>query len=429
MNTPDLVTTAFANTFRSKLRTTLTVLALFVGAFTLTITTALGAGVSDYVTKQVASLGAGDVFLISKTSAATTSDSGPEKYDPATSSASSGTSNPLTGSSGALTEANIASLKTIDGLTDVSPISPVSIDWIEGDGSEKYQFTIAPTSSVARSDLAAGEQLDESSSQPQITLPSDYLEPLGLGDAENAVGQEVALGFSDVLGARHEVPAIIVGVSNSSLLNAGAGGNAALVDVIADTQKAGSDAPDRYQVAVARFPPDASDARIADLKEAITAEGMTAQTIKDQLGVVQTVISGITGVLNAFAVIALLAAAFGIVNTLLMSVQERTREIGLMKAMGMSNGRVFALFSLEAALIGFLGSVIGVVVAILVGLPLNAALASGPLSGLAGLNLLLFRPEGVIGVIVLIVVIAFLAGTLPARRAARKTPIDALRYE
>ena len=125
----------------------------------------------------------------------------------------------------------------------------------------------------------------------------------------------------------------------------------------------------------------------------------------------------------------LFRSAFGIVNTLLMSVQERTREIGLMKAMGMSNSRVFALFSLEAAFIGFLGSAIGVLVAIVLGLPLSSALAAGPLAGLAGLNLLIFQPASIVGVIVLIVVIAFLAGTLPARRAARKTPIDALRYE
>ncbi len=112
-----------------------------------------------------------------------------------------------------------------------------------------------------------------------------------------------------------------------------------------------------------------------------------------------------------------------------MSVQERTREIGLLKAMGMGSGRVFALFSLEAVIIGLLGSAIGVAVAMVVGVPLSAALAAGPLSGLPGLDLLLFEPGGIIGVIVLIVAIAFLSGTLPARRAARKNPIDALRYE
>ena len=427
MKTVDLVRTAMANTFRSRLRTTLTVLALFVGSFTLTITTALGAGVSDYVTKQVASLGATDVFLISKSG--TTTGSGPQKYDPDTSTASNGTGNPLTGSSGALTDADIAGLREIDGLTDVAPVSAVSIDWVSGPGSQKYQFSIAPTSSIARSDLVAGEQLDASATARQVVLPEDYLDPLGFSSAAAAVGQTVTLGFTDVLGGSHEVTAEVVGVSNTSLLNTGAGGNAALVDEIATQQKAGSSAPDRYQVAVAHFAEDASDARIADLKAQIADAGMTAQTIEDQLGVIQTVITGITGVLNAFAVIALLAAAFGIVNTLLMSVQERTREIGLMKAMGMGSGRVFGLFSLEAAFIGLLGSLLGVVVAIAVGLPLSSALAAGPLSGLAGLHLLLFQPAGIVSVVVLIVLIAFLAGTLPARRAARKTPIDALRYE
>ncbi|TFD87011.1 ABC transporter permease [Cryobacterium lactosi] len=429
MKTTDLVRTAFANTFRSKLRTTLTVLALFIGAFTLTITTALGAGVSDYVTKQVASLGANDVFLISRASTTTATDSGPQKYDPATSSPGTGTSNPLTGSAGALTDADITTLHNIQGLRDVAPISTVAIDWIEQAGGGKYQFTIAPTSSIAQSDLAAGSQLDSSSSDFQVVLPEDYVEPLGLGNTADAVGATATLGFTDVAGGTHTVTATVVGVSNTSLLNAGAGANSALVDAVAEQQKAGSAAPNRYQVAVAHFPTDASADDIAQLKNDIAAAGMSAQTIEDQLGTVQTIITGITGVLNAFAIIALLAAAFGIVNTLLMSVQERTREIGLMKAMGMGSGRIFALFSLEAIVIGFLGSALGIVVAIAVGLPLNEALASGPLSGLSGLDLLLFQPSGLIGVIALIVVIAFLAGTLPARRAARKNPIDALRYE
>ncbi|MFS0728967.1 ABC transporter permease [Curtobacterium sp. 1P10AnD] len=428
MKTTDLVRAAAANTFRSKLRTVLTVLALFVGAFTLTITTALGAGVSDYVTKQVASLGAGDVFLVSKASSATTG-SGPQEYDPATSTASNGTSNPLTGSAGALTDADIDDLRQIDGLTDVAPVNSVSIDWVRGSADERYQFSIAPTSSIAKADLAAGAQLDAGADGRQVTLPADYVDPLGFGSARAAVGRTVTLGFTDVLGDAHTVSATVVGVSNTSLLNSGAGGNAALVRDIAEQQKAGTKAPDRYQVAIAHFSADATSSEVASLKRSVADAGMRAQTIADQLGTVQTVISGITGVLNAFAVIALLAAAFGIVNTLLMSVQERTREIGLMKAMGMGNGRVFTVFSIEAVIIGLLGSVLGVVVAMLVGLPLNAVLADGPLSGLDGLQLLLFRPEGIAGVVLLIVAIAFLAGTLPARRAARKNPIDALRYE
>ena len=170
-------------------------------------------------------------------------------------------------------------------------------------------------------------------------------------------------------------------------------------------------------------------ADIDALKKTVVDEGFSVQTIQDQLGVITTVIAGIVGVLNAFAIIALLAASFGIVNTLLMSVQERTREIGLMKAMGMGSRRVFALFSLEATFIGFLGSALGALVAVLLGTALSAGLAAGPLAALPGLNILLFDPASIAGIIILIMAIAFVSGTLPARRAARQNPIESLRYE
>jgi putative ABC transport system permease protein len=202
------------------------------------------------------------------------------------------------------------------------------------------------------------------------------------------------------------------------------------VNDLVDVQSAGIDTGDpRYAIAVARFDTSLTTDEVASLKSDIVAAGFGAQTIQDQLGVIKTVIDGIIGVLNAFAVVALLAAAFGIVNTLLMSVQERTREIGLMKAMGMRSGTVFALFSLEATFIGFLGSAIGAGVAILLGTALSGALSVGPLAALPGLNILLFEPLSILGIILLIMVIAFLAGTLPASRAARKNPIESLRYE
>jgi putative ABC transport system permease protein len=165
------------------------------------------------------------------------------------------------------------------------------------------------------------------------------------------------------------------------------------------------------------------------LKQRLKQDGYTGQTVADQLGTFQTVINGIVGVLDAFAVIALLAAGFGIVNTLLMSVQERTREIGLMKAMGMSGGRVYALFSTEAIVIGFLGSAIGAAVAAGIGTVVSGALGRTLLSALPGLHIMVFTPGAVALIILVVMLIAFLAGTLPARKASRQNPIEALRYE
>ena len=430
MRSGDLIVRAVRNTFRSKLRTTLTVLALFVGAFTLTLTTAVGAGVTDYVTKQVASLGADDVLIVTRTAVVTTD--GPTVYDPATSSPSTGTPSglPGVGDSDPLTESDLDTLAAIDGILSVDPIQVAAIDYVRADGGTKYEITVNPTSSVTRADLVAGEQLSESSSARQLMLPSDYVEALGFASPDDAVGAVVGLGITDVLGVHHVVEATVVGVSQESLLASGAGANVALVSELAEVQAAGVDTgPARYAIAVARFDPDLTSAEIAELKQEVVDAGFGAQTIQDQLGVIKTVIDGIIGVLNAFAIVALLAAAFGIVNTLLMSVQERTREIGLMKAMGMRSGKVFALFSLEAAFIGFLGSAIGTLVAVGIGSALSGILAAGPLSGLPGLSILLFDPVSIVGIILLIMLIAFLSGTLPARRAARKNPIDSLRYE
>ena len=112
-----------------------------------------------------------------------------------------------------------------------------------------------------------------------------------------------------------------------------------------------------------------------------------------------------------------------------MSVQERTREIGLLKAMGMSRGRIFRIFSLEAIMIGFWGSLLGLGAAMLVGRTINNYATETFLKGLEGFSLTIFTPLNGLVVCLTIMAIAFIAGALPSRRAAKQDPIEALRYE
>src|SRR5690606_25299468 len=117
--------------------------------------------------------------------------------------------------------------------------------------------------------------------------------------------------------------------------------------------------------------------------------------------------------------------SFGIINTLFMSVQERTKEIGLMKAMGMSRSRVFLLFSVEAILLGFWGSTLGAGAAMIAGGIVNQIASNSFLKDLPGFDLTTFPATSIATVIFIIMAIAFLAGTLPARRAAKQDPIAA----
>lgn len=429
MNAADIITTAIGNSLRSKVRTTLTVLAIFIGAFTLTVTSAIGTGVSQYIDTQIGAFGARDVLSVTKAGDDTAAtDEGPATYDPA---------DTIVGAdftqfeSEALTPADFDAIRAVDGIVDVSAVQSVNPRYIEFDGNGKFVLDVNATANLTTPDLAAGEPLNNIGSEPQILIVTEYVEPLGFADAEAAVGATIEIGVVDYRGDLHEVRATVVGVQKESLLASGAALNQALLDELFTTQNIGqpANASEGSILATARFDPDATEAQVDAIQAELADAGFTAATVADQIGVIQTVVDGIVAVLNAFAVIALIAAGFGIVNTLLMSVQERTREIGLMKAMGMGGARIYALFSAEAVFIGFLGSILGAAAAIGVGAAANGVLSTSFLAELEGLQVLRFELVPVATIVAIVMGIAFLAGTLPARRAARQNPIDALRYE
>lgn len=427
----DIVTTAVANTFRSKLRTTLTVLALFIGAFTLSLTSALGNGITTYIDDTVASVGASDVMTVSKTSLEDMmSASGPQEYDPNQISATGGAQTGM--SVEAITSADLDTLADIDGVLRVQPDRSVSVDYVQHADSTPYQLSVGALTAGLQLNLEAGTAPDDDAADHQIALPAEYLEVLGLGSAEDAVGQEVTLAVTDPTGTQDTVQATVVGVVGDSVLSAaGATPNESLMTALQEISTRGVPAEQAYRYASASlwYDTDATDAEIDALKDRLADAGFSGLTLDDQLGMITSVIDTIIFVLDAFAVIALLAAGIGIINTLLMSVQERTREIGLMKAVGMGSGKVFALFSLEAVTIGLLGSLVGVLGAMGAGGILNSVLSDGLLSELPGLTLIRFDVGSVLTVVGGVMVLAFLAGTLPAARAARQDPISSLRYE
>lgn len=438
MRNIDVIGTAVSNTFRSKTRTTLTVLAIFIGAFTLTITSGLGTGINRYINSTVSAIGADDVMTVTRTvnDAEATTD-GPKVYDPNQVKSDSGVpTGPGQGASAVdpITPERLTELAGIDGVLSVQPNKTVKVDYVQHDGGTKYQIGIGGFVTGQSLQLAAGSQLDQTTSQLQVALPVSFVESLGYSTNEGAIGSTIELGLTDANHTRHTVTATVVAVSEAGI--GGSGNNAvpntALNDQLSALQNVGLSETSATDYASATIWFDAANytpEQVSALQDRLKAAGYDSTTVADQLGTFQSVIDAIVLVLNAFAVISLLAASFGIVNTLLMSVQERTREIGLMKAMGMGGGKVFGLFSFEAVFIGFLGSAIGVGLGMIAGSLVGNALGASLFANLPGLTLIAFDPMSITVIMLIVMGIALVAGTLPAARAARADPIESLRYE
>jgi putative ABC transport system permease protein len=151
----------------------------------------------------------------------------------------------------------------------------------------------------------------------------------------------------------------------------------------------------------------------------------SAMTTDQILKRIESVLSIMTFILVGIAAISLLVAAFGIMNTMLMSVLERTREIGVMKAIGATNRQVLLIFLYESIAIGIIGGVIGV----LLGAGFTNILIA-VFRGFTGMSMTAFiNPLLLVFGVIFAVIVSVASGIYPARRAAKLDPIEALRYE
>ena len=141
---------------------------------------------------------------------------------------------------------------------------------------------------------------------------------------------------------------------------------------------------------------------------------------------ITTIINTITYVLIAFVAISLIVSSIMIGVITLISVQERTKEIGILRAIGASKRDVSSMFNAETVIIGFTSGLLGVVVTYLLCIPINAVIHA--LTGILALNAVL--PIGAAIILVIIsVILTLIAGIIPSRSAAKKDPVVALRTE
>ncbi len=160
--------------------------------------------------------------------------------------------------------------------------------------------------------------------------------------------------------------------------------------------------------------------------EKIEDMGFVVFSIQSIINSISTVFKILQFILAGIAGISLLVAGIGIVNTMTMSIYERTRQIGIMKAIGASNTDILWMFLSEAAALGFLGGIGGILFSFL----LNSLITFFSSIMLSGATLKVSAPLWlIIFAIVFATVVGLIAGLVPSYRAANLKPVEALRYE
>jgi len=463
MKAIDLIKRASRSLKNAKARTILTSLAIAVGAFTLTITLAAGNGIRDYTDRLIANNFDPSESIVGRDKEIENNgppNTSPKEYNESISNLSFGAQGG-TLQIKQITDKDIAQLKTFSFVEQVRPNYQLNVRYITREGQKKYTLSAQAYNPGQKPEVEAGSVPSIGDiSKGEVLLPGNYTTLLGFKNPSDAIGKTIQLSVQQPISENAVedyikqlqlgLPAPLAGSSTASqptkmvslrvkaVTKPGAAaltisgqpvvlGETDAKDIYDFTTK-GTEQYGKYVYAYVRVKDGSNIDSANAAKTSLRSEGFTVQTSQDVQKTITQFIDILQILVGVFGVITVIASVFGIINTMYISVLERTSEIGLMKALGMRGKDVSWLFRLEAAWIGFLGGTIGAVVALVVGLSLNPWLTKTLNLG-SGNSILIFDPVQIIALILILILVAILAGWLPARKAARLNPIEALRTE
>lgn len=421
----DLVQTALINLRRRPVRNFLTAAGVLIGIVTLVAMVSFGVGVQNEVNRNFESLGLENVIV---------SPTFPEEqnaFDPF------GFRQPEV----PLTPEIVERFQEMPEVQSVTPILslPSSIEI-----SLSYQDTLLPV-------RLAGEFGDDRPGPPFPLAPVMLAgEPVGQGTTRGLVliagladllVEGTDLTYSDLIGESATIIARLprgeTREFNTTIIGIEEGGSTRSIDLGVDERAAikawwfgrpDTLVTDGYDSLIVRA---VDEAAVSAVIEATEPMNLNAQSLGAFLEIANRVLAIMQALLGSVGALALLVATLGVANTMMMSIYERTREIGVLKAIGATNQEVRRIFTADAVLLGLIGGFIGVILGTLLGRLVDwlghLYLASEGVTGIGRLSIV--PPWLALGALLFAGFVGILGGLYPASRAARLDPVDALKHE
>ncbi|MEW6224817.1 MAG: ABC transporter permease [Chloroflexota bacterium] len=405
MRLTELVQLAFSRLGTSRVRSALTMLGIIIGVASVVALVAVGQGASTGITDRISSLGTN---LLTINAGATFS----------------GGIRQAAGSATTLTLDDATAISELDGVAAVAPELSTSQTVVAGDSNTTTTIlgTTEAYPEVRAFEMWQGSFLTDTSVEQSLrvaVLGSTTADDLGL-DA-TSIGSTITIG-----GYPFEVVGILQAKGGSSFTS---GDDQVLVPV--STLKryfTGSASSGVRSIGVSVASADEMAAVKADITAVLQERHSIASgedddfSVADQTQLLETATSVydlLTVLLAGVASISLVVGGIGIMNIMLVSVRERTREIGIRKAIGAQNRDILLQFLVEALVLSALGGLIGIAVGLI---------ASAVIGAIAGWGFT-FNPLTLVVATVFSLAVGVVFGVWPARQAARLNPISALRFE
>jgi putative ABC transport system permease protein len=414
----DIFRLSLSHVKKSKMRSWLTIIGIVIGVAAVVAIISIGQSMQESVQSRLGSLGADLITVTPGYSRASSGGGGPEGG----SSAGSTTIN--------LTDKDANMIKQVSGVLYVNGMVSGRADMILG--TEKISVSISGVDtgvwrSMVTTQLEAGRYLQPGDSNAVV---------IGYALAHNTFLQPITLNRPVTIGGKNFK---VVGIFVESGGGFGGGGDNSVYmsadyarDVITENVSRNRFTSIMVKVADKTLVNNIT----SDIVQKLMASRHVNQRTRDftvtAYATIQEQITSITSTISLFlaaiAAVSLLVGAVGIANTMFMSVMERTRQIGLLKALGATDNEVMELFLMESGLFGFVGGLLGIICGMLISVIVISLglLAIGPGEGTMSIAV---SPQLLIFALAFSIFVGIISGVAPARSAAKMNPVDALRFE